>query len=105
MGLWHVEQVHVAGTVLRVIDQRSVLLDATNLMEGAALDRYEFIRDGYLQQRKSKVFDGETSRKEAKEARKDEVPNARGIAAAYADDAPAETKETQQGVSSETPAK
>jgi len=98
-------QVHVAGTVLRVIDQRSVLLDATNLMEGAALDRYEFIRDGYLQQRKSKVFDGETSRKEAKEARKDEVPNARGIAAAYADDAPAETKETQQGVSSETPAK
>ena len=100
-------EVHAAGTILRVIDQRSVLLDATNLMEGAALDRYEFIRDGYLQQRKSKVFDGETSRKEAKEARKDEVPDARGIAAAYADDdAPAETKkETQQSVSSETPAK
>ncbi len=61
------------GTVVRVVDQRAVLLDATNLMEEAALDRYEFIRDGYLQQRKSKVFDGEGSRKEAKEARADEV--------------------------------
>ena len=101
-------KVHVAGTILRVVDQRAVLLDATNLMEQAALDRYEFIRDGFLQQRKSKVFDGETSRKEAKAARKDEVPDARGIAAAYADDEPVtgEPKtETQQPVSSETPAK
>ena len=60
--------VQAAGTVLRVIDQRAVLLDATNLLEGAALDRYEFIRDGFLQSRKNKVFDGETSRKEAVEA-------------------------------------
>ncbi len=75
------------GTVVRVIDQRAVLLDATNILEGAALDRYEFIRDGYLQQRKSKVFDGEGSRKEAKEAREeDAVPDAKSIAAAYADD-------------------
>ena len=74
------------GTVVRVVDQRAVLLDATNIMEGAALDRYEFIRDGYLQQRKSKVFDGEGSRKEAKEARlEDAVPDAKSIAAAYAD--------------------
>ncbi|MFL6659157.1 MAG: VacJ family lipoprotein [Massilia sp.] len=76
------------GTVVRVVDQRSVLLDATNLMEEAALDRYEFIRDGYLQQRKSKVFDGETSRKAAKEARaQDEAePTAKSIKAAYGDD-------------------
>ena len=77
------------GTVVRVIDQRAVLLDASNILEGAALDRYEFIRDGYLQQRKSKVFDGEGSRAEAKESRKedsDAVPDAKGIAAAYADD-------------------
>ena len=50
------------GTVTRVIDKRAAYLDATNLMEAAALDRYEFIRDGYLQARESKVFDGDTSR-------------------------------------------
>lgn len=49
------------GTVVRVIDQRAALLDATNLMEEAALDRYEFVRDGFLQQRESKVFDGEAN--------------------------------------------
>ncbi|QYF95328.1 VacJ family lipoprotein [Massilia sp. PAMC28688] len=96
-------EAQAAGVVLRVVDQRAVLLDATNLMEEAALDRYEFIRDGYLQQRKGRVFDGEDSRKAAKEAREDEVPNARGILEAYEDEeAPVESK---QPVSSETPAK
>jgi phospholipid-binding lipoprotein MlaA len=61
------------GTVLRVVDQRAGLLDATNLLEEAALDRYEFIRDGFLQQRKSRVFDGEDSRKAAREARAEEA--------------------------------
>ena len=78
------------GTVVRVIDQRAVLLDASNILEGAALDRYEFIRDGYLQPRKSKVFDGEGSRQEAKDARNDDAaPDAKSIAAAYADEDPA----------------
>lgn len=47
------------GTVTRVVDKRAALLDATNLMEAAALDRYEFIRDGWMQRRQSQVFDGE----------------------------------------------
>jgi phospholipid-binding lipoprotein MlaA len=104
------------GTVVRVVDQRAVLLDATNLLEEAALDRYEFIRDGYLQQRKSKVFDGEGSRKEATAVRKEEdkVPDAKAIKAAYADDdepaAPAKSVTTDTAapakpVSSETPVK
>ena len=104
------------GTVVRVIDQRAVLLDATNLLEGAALDRYEFIRDGYLQQRKGKVFDGEGSRKEAKAVRKDEdkVPDAAAIKAAYAEEpepvapTPSVTTDTPASVkpvSSETPVK
>lgn len=50
------------GTFTRVVDKRAQFLDATNLMEAAALDRYEFIRDGYLQARESKVFDGDMSR-------------------------------------------
>ena len=87
------------GTALRVVDERAALLDASNLMEEAALDRYEFIRDGYLQRRQNKVFDGEGSRKEAREAalldakeaadaeNKDGMTsNAAAIRAAYADE-------------------
>jgi phospholipid-binding lipoprotein MlaA len=50
------------GYVIRIIDQRAVVLDASNLIEEAALDRYEFVRDAYLQRRESKIRDGETSR-------------------------------------------
>ncbi len=72
------------GTVTRVVDQRAVLLDASNLMEEAALDRYEFIRDGYLQRRQSKIFDGEKSRKDARAEAA--APDAASIKAAYADE-------------------
>lgn len=50
------------GSGIRVIDQRASLLDASNLMEEAALDRYEFLRDGYMQRRQSQVFDGNVPR-------------------------------------------
>lgn len=76
------------GTVVRVVDQRAVLLDASNLLEDAALDRYEFIRDGYLQRRKSQVFDGEDSRKAAREARAEEEQAApKVVKTVYSDDA------------------
>jgi len=76
------------GTVVRVVDQRAVLLDASNLLEDAALDRYEFIRDGYLQRRKSQVFDGEDSRKAAKEARaEEELAAPKVVKTVYSDDA------------------
>ncbi len=48
-----------AGSIVRVVDQRSVVLDASNLIEDAALDRYEFVRDAYLQRRASRIRDGE----------------------------------------------
>ncbi|HEX8615573.1 MAG TPA: VacJ family lipoprotein [Telluria sp.] len=73
------------GTALRVIDARANILDASNLMEEAALDRYEFIRDGFLQRRQGQVFDGESSRKALKES-KNEPADAKSIRAAYADD-------------------
>jgi phospholipid-binding lipoprotein MlaA len=92
------------GTVVRVIDQRAVLLDATNLLEEAALDRYEFIRDGYLQQRQSKVFDGEGSRKEARAARLDQdEPSAKSISAAYEDPEPAAEPPKPQADKPEAP--
>jgi phospholipid-binding lipoprotein MlaA len=86
----------VAGTVTRVIDQRAVLLDASNLLEEAALDRYEFIRDGFLQRRQNRVFDGETSRKELKA-----VTEANRAAEA----APAQAAVATPAVSSETASK
>jgi phospholipid-binding lipoprotein MlaA len=49
------------GSVVRVIDGRAAILNASNLIEDAALDRYEFIRDAYLQRRANKIQDGYNS--------------------------------------------
>lgn len=48
-------RVRYSGTALRIIDMRAGVLDASNLIEDAALDRYEFIRDAYLQRRAGKI--------------------------------------------------
>jgi phospholipid-binding lipoprotein MlaA len=45
------------GTILQFVDQRASVLDASKLLDEAALDRYEFVRDAYLQRRESKVRD------------------------------------------------
>ncbi len=45
-------------TILDTINIRANLLGTTNLVEEAALDRYTFIRDAYLQRRRSLVYDG-----------------------------------------------
>jgi len=47
------------GTLgLWFIDRRADLLGASRVLEMAALDPYEFIRDAYLQKREYDVFDG-----------------------------------------------
>lgn len=50
------------GSVTKLVDVRATYLDATNLMEEAALDRYEFVRDSFLQRRESRVNDGNDGR-------------------------------------------
>lgn len=40
------------------VDRRADLLGVSRVIEQAALDPYEFIRDAYLQQRRYEVFDG-----------------------------------------------
>ena len=45
--------------VLQVINVRAGLLGAGKVLEGAALDKYSFIRDAYLQRRRSLVYDGD----------------------------------------------
>jgi phospholipid-binding lipoprotein MlaA len=55
------------GTALRVVDTRAGLLDASTLLEDAALDRYEFLRDGYLQRRESQIHpDGDDAPRKPK---------------------------------------
>jgi phospholipid-binding lipoprotein MlaA len=48
----------VGSTVLRVVNQRANLLDASQLLEDAAFDKYSFLRDSYLQRRRNQVYDG-----------------------------------------------
>jgi phospholipid-binding lipoprotein MlaA len=43
------------GSVVRLIDKRANLLDAGDLLEDAALDKYEFMRDAYTQRRQSQI--------------------------------------------------
>lgn len=43
--------------VLRVIDVRSNLLRAGDVLEGAALDKYSFTRDAFLQRRRAQITD------------------------------------------------
>lgn len=50
------------GSVLRIVDRRAALLDASSFLEDAALDRYVFVRDAYMQRRESLVNDGASSK-------------------------------------------
>lgn len=47
---------------LRGINDRARLLPTDKIVEEAALDRYAYIREAYLQRRRSKVYDGEPPR-------------------------------------------
>ncbi len=42
----------------RIINRRAELLDTSKILETAALDPYEFVRDAYLQRRRNLVYDG-----------------------------------------------
>ena len=48
----------VAINSLRIINRRADLLDAGQLIEDAAFDKYSFLRDGYLQRRRNQMHDG-----------------------------------------------
>lgn len=45
-------------TTLEVVHQRALLLGTTALVDQVALDRYSFLRDGYLARRRDQVYDG-----------------------------------------------
>ncbi|MBP7079498.1 MAG: VacJ family lipoprotein [Rhodocyclaceae bacterium] len=45
--------------LLSVVDLRASLLPADKLVEAAALDKYSYVRDAYLQHRVNVIYDGE----------------------------------------------
>ncbi|MGB5080945.1 MAG: VacJ family lipoprotein [Burkholderiales bacterium] len=46
----------------RAISNRANLLDATSVIEQAALDKYAFVREAWLQRRRNLVYDGDPPR-------------------------------------------
>jgi phospholipid-binding lipoprotein MlaA len=52
---------------LRLTQTRADLLEASRILEEAALDRYTFQRDAYLQRRRSLVYDGRPPREKLPE--------------------------------------
>ncbi len=56
---WHAVDWAILGSgALRITDQRADLLSASKIMDEASVDRYEFIRNAYFQQRNYVIHDG-----------------------------------------------
>jgi phospholipid-binding lipoprotein MlaA len=53
-----VEGIRYGIWALNIINRRADALEATTLIDQAALDRYAFTRDAFLQRRRSLVYDG-----------------------------------------------
>ncbi|WP_028994426.1 MlaA family lipoprotein [Azonexus hydrophilus] len=52
----------LSATVVRFVDIRAGLLPADRLVEEAALDKYSYVRDAYLQRRRNLIYDGRPPR-------------------------------------------
>lgn len=57
--IWNLDSVSARNSLytLRAVETRANLLRATSMLEGAALDKYSFTRDIYLQRRQSQIED------------------------------------------------
>jgi phospholipid-binding lipoprotein MlaA len=60
----------IAG--LQLINTRASLLGASKVLDEIALDKYTFVRDAYLQRRRSLVYDGEEPPARPDDARQDD---------------------------------
>ncbi|MBV8032266.1 MAG: VacJ family lipoprotein [Betaproteobacteria bacterium] len=66
--------------VVRTVSKRADLLDASRLLEEAALDKYVFLRDAYLQRRRNQVYDGSPPRERDPDDPRDTGPDKRSDA-------------------------
>lgn len=59
---------------VRIVAGRAQLLGATTLLEQAALDKYAFLRDSYLQRREYLIYDGNPPGQDNDESESDGAP-------------------------------
>jgi len=83
-----------AARGLRLVSIRADLLDASRILEEAALDKYVFQRDAYLQRRRSLIYDGNPPR-----AAREAAP----LAEAQGGPAPAASPAANRAVSADVP--
>lgn len=74
-SVYHLIYVRSALLVTRVVDKRASLLQTTDLLTDAAIDKYSFARDSYLQFRRNQVFDGNPPEEEQLEDPSAEMSN------------------------------
>jgi phospholipid-binding lipoprotein MlaA len=62
--IWRIDRIPVRNSLvgMRTVEARAQLLPAEGLLDEAAMDRYSFLRDAYLQRRLSLIHDGNPPR-------------------------------------------
>lgn len=62
--IWRIDRIPVRNSLVgvRTVEARAQLLPAEGLLKEAAMDRYSFLRDAYLQRRLSLIHDGNPPR-------------------------------------------
>ncbi|HET7775577.1 MAG TPA: VacJ family lipoprotein [Azospira sp.] len=62
--VWNIDHVPTRNSLaaLRIVDTRASLLPAEKVINDAALDKYSYMRDAYVQHRKSVIYDGNPPR-------------------------------------------
>jgi len=58
---FYIDNIALRNSILftRIVNQRAELLQADDLISEASLDKYRFVRDGFLQRRRYLVYDGD----------------------------------------------
>ena len=69
--VWNISDVPVRNSLVgvRYIDLRASLLPTDKIVDQAAFDKYDYIREAYLQNRRSEVNDGHEDKSECKQSR------------------------------------
>ena len=84
--LWYMNNISSRNELVgvRLVDTRANVLDTVRLVEDASLDQYTFIRDAYLQRRRSLIYDGDPPREPDPDAapQSDAEPRQKPLAAA-----------------------
>jgi phospholipid-binding lipoprotein MlaA len=83
--VWNAGNVPARNTLYsgRAVNARANALDAVRVLEEAALDKYRFVRDAYLQRRRSLIYDGDPPREREPEDASGALPP--GVPAAAAE--------------------